>query len=82
MKENYSALTFGMQMKQRTNTDPLESLYKFSKIILLPLIYLGLQYDQNISEMTESSYNIVLGKGTAEQEPTIMRNKCSLENYL
>jgi len=51
---------FGMQIKRRTNTDPPESHYKFRKIILLPLIYLGLQYEQNVSEMTESSDNILV----------------------
>ena len=60
VKENYSALTFGMQIKRRTNTDPPQSHYKFRKIILRPLIYLGLQYEQNVSEMTESSDNILV----------------------
>jgi hypothetical protein len=59
VEENYS-LTFGMQIKRRTSTDLPESHYQFRKIILLPLIYLGLQYEQNVSEMTESSYNTLV----------------------
>jgi hypothetical protein len=51
---------FGMQIKRRTSTDLPESHYKFRKIILFPLIYLGLQYELIVSEMTESSDNILV----------------------
>ena len=51
---------FGMQIKRRTNTDPPESHHKFRKIILRPLIYLGQQKEQNVSEMTGSSDNILV----------------------
>jgi len=47
-----------MQIKRRTSTDPPESHSVFRKIILLPQIYLGLQYEQNASELTESADNI------------------------
>jgi len=47
-----------MLIKQRTSTEPPESHYIFRSIILLPLIYLDLQYEQNASEMTESADNI------------------------
>jgi hypothetical protein len=60
MKENYSALTFGKQTKQWTSTDPPESQYIFRKIILLHLIYIGLWYEQNASEMAESSDNVLV----------------------
>jgi hypothetical protein len=51
---------FGIQIKRQTSTDSPESRYKFRKIIFLPLIYLGLQYEQNASEMTVSSDNILV----------------------
>ena len=58
MKENYSALNSGMLIKRETSPEPQDSHYILRKIILLPLVYLGLQYEQTASEMTESADNI------------------------
>jgi len=39
MTEYYSALTFGMQIKRRTSTEPPEQHYTSRKTILLLLSY-------------------------------------------